>query len=551
MSKLTLYRLNGGNYYDAGIPNVLYPNEQLREVRLKEIKQARLFVIQSHPKIPDWIDYLTPIIQTPPDLTPTGTMGAVLLVKPHKRQPVLYAVTWGTGHFLIKPEMVQDNLGLLCALNMMCANDPDPAFWKAARLRALRTKRIGANTLIMESQYARLATLEAFPFNTDADQLRTVTGEPMDTDIWGKTVTGGVSLHIKSPKSPRLIIKICQDVEQIFLSDRYRYYFSWIDNIKAVGDIDLVAKLNKEITRRLKYGELEGLTLAPPALMDWSKIHTFEFHVDGIHERVEEPTLEGFRRLLKSKKILKKLNEHVLFREADLVALDEDGEKIASWYAGSCITGEFQYGQFNYIIDDGSYFAINKDFLEHLNTYIDSLKNFNKRLPHANPDLLEDRYIEMLAAKFPNALPLHKATVIRRGATSVEICDVALEDQKLIHVKRGKSSDALSHLFSQAVVSAELLYMDANFRKQVEHRLSGVFKVADGYDLGAYKWLYTSKYKPSGCEVVMAIMTGCKRKPLSALLPFFSKINLRMRCEDLRKMGYSYSIAQVTPYCRK
>jgi uncharacterized protein (TIGR04141 family) len=150
---------------------------------------------------------------------------------------------------------------------------------------------------------------------------------------------------------------------------------------------------------------------------------------------------------------------------------------------------------------------------------------------------------------------LDTRTVRRHQATAIEICDVATKARQLIHVKKGTSSSSLSHLFAQGVVSSELLHMDPDFRKKVAKLLADGFsptakakKRITGSGAGRagdFAWLHSNDFEPHTCEVVYAIMTDKSHTMRKDELPFFSKINLRMRCQELRRMGFKYSLALV------
>jgi uncharacterized protein (TIGR04141 family) len=167
-------------------------------------------------------------------------------------------------------------------------------------------------------------------------------------------------------------------------------------------------------------------------------------------------------------------------------------------------------------------------------------------LPNATKKISEGAYISRVNEHIQNTLILHTKEIRLPGTSQIEICDIAFPDGVLLHIKKGKNSSSLSHLFSQAVVSAELLLMNNEFKNQVRQKVEERIREMHRTDNDAYTWLYSDEFQPARCNIALGIMSGCEKKNLSALLPFFSKINLRMRCEDLRRMGYRYSIAQIT-----
>jgi uncharacterized protein (TIGR04141 family) len=157
----------------------------------------------------------------------------------------------------------------------------------------------------------------------------------------------------------------------------------------------------------------------------------------------------------------------------------------------------------------------------------------------------EGRYNRRVAQALNGAILLDRRTVLRPQATAIEICDIAVRTKHLIHVKKGTSSSSLSHLFAQGVVSAELLHMDEGFRERVADLLAEDFVGTGAGRMRDFAWLHAGDFQPAGCEVVYAIMTGARRLTKEEL-PFFSKVNLRMRCHELRRMRFKYSIALVS-----
>jgi len=542
---LTLYRLVGVDLSEGSISQVLSNEHPFKELQLRSDIPARLFLTISDPRIPEWINYLSGITTESIPVNASETAGAMLLVKPYSNKKILYAATWGTGHFLLGPHHVQFDLGIRCALNLISAERDNTKNWNPARLRSLRGKRIGPNTLITQSQYARHTTFESFPFSVDADQLRSVTGRPTDPTVWGESITGGVSLHVKRPTAPKDISSFCQQVERIFQGDRYKKYFSWVDNVSPVNDNNIIQDVRQKLLERLVSDDFDGIGVAPPNLVFWENV-TFQYQYGRTHVPVDDPTVESFRNFLHDQGIFDTLNLDLLQR-LKLNVFDGDGKELFSLSALVCLTGQIELRGETYIVDEGSIFVVQKSYLKILNQFVDGMPNFSKTLPTATSSMAEATYNERLANTLNGALLLDKQTVTGKGTTAIEICDVALKTQKLIHIKKGTSSAALSHLFSQATVSAELLHMDAEFRKRVRVKVSTVKKGSGAKHLRHFKWLHDVQFDSTRCEVVMAIMTGKAKRKTSELLPFFSKVNLRMRCDDLRRMGFHYSFAQITP----
>jgi uncharacterized protein (TIGR04141 family) len=87
--------------------------------------------------------------------------------------------------------------------------------------------------------------------------------------------------------------------------------------------------------------------------------------------------------------------------------------------------------------------------------------------------------------------------------------------------------------------------MDAAFRKEVKKKFSNKLMGTGAGLMKDFAWLHVKQFEPHVCEVVFAIMTERPREMSREELPFFSKVNLRMRCHELRRMGFKYSLALV------
>lgn len=120
------------------------------------------------------------------------------------------------------------------------------------------------------------------------------------------------------------------------------------------------------------------------------------------------------------------------------------------------------------------------------------------------------------------------------GVSKIELCDIYSNDKKLIHVKRYGGSSVLSHLFSQGLISTELILSDGNFRALVNKKLPKTHKLpAKG-----------TRPNASEFEVIYVIASGDKKTTVLDL-PLFSKINLRSCYNRLQLMGVSISLRIV------
>jgi uncharacterized protein (TIGR04141 family) len=117
------------------------------------------------------------------------------------------------------------------------------------------------------------------------------------------------------------------------------------------------------------------------------------------------------------------------------------------------------------------------------------------------------------------------------------LCDLLTRQHQLVHIKKRGSSSTLSHLFSQGLVSAELLSREEAFRAEARQAVTA----RDG-DFGEV--LPAGRPDRDTWEVSFVVITRSRRDtPLT--LPFFSLVNLRSAVVRLQDLGFKVSVRQV------
>ena len=100
------------------------------------------------------------------------------------------------------------------------------------------------------------------------------------------------------------------------------------------------------------------------------------------------------------------------------------------------------------------------------------------------------------------------------GHSKIELCDILTSDGKYIHIKKNSSSAMLSHLFNQALVSAQLVIEDNSFVEKANIKIN---EETDNKD-----FLINNNDKPT---VIMAIISQTDEE--RPRIPFFSKMALK------------------------
>jgi uncharacterized protein (TIGR04141 family) len=471
----------------------------------------------------------------------------IMRVKNHGKN-LHFALTFGSGRFLLRPEALRDKYGFRVALNVIY---PKGTRKKDAKpIRSVGSKTIAANVLRTQRQADQKTDFEAFQIDTQSDLLGGVTGTPFDTDNWGTRIDGSDALHFLNNIEFSELGGLCLEVEKE--SGKLPRNFSWVDNIRPVRNPATIVKLKNEALKRITTLKTEGLDLSPPELIDWAQLTKFSFSFSR-RSTFSEPSLQEYiERLYRGNNGLPLLSLSQLLRHR-LLAFDAAKNPLKKgtipdreWPIYKCLTGEIRLGEKTYILSDGDFFEVAKSYMAQLNSYIRSLDEL-KSLAPSRKGWSEDRYNKTAAVgSNGNALLLDKQTVkLDSRTTPIEICDILTIDKKLIHVKRKLNSSSLSHLFAQGLVSADLLLMNDEFRSKAHQRIKAVEKKRHAGNGFSSLFPPDDVIKPRDFMVVYGIIADWNGRALDKALPFFSKVNLRRYVQDLRRMGYQVSYQRI------
>ena len=369
--------------------------------------------------------------------------------------------------------------------------------------------------------------------------MSAATGTPADESKWGRRVVGGDPLHLNLELTFDGLGRLCKDVARAHKRTDFREHFEWIEDIQPVTDPHLIDRLEHVVNDALSSGAVEGLDLAPPDIVDWTRLDAFQYHCNK-REGLRHPDLRLVDYLAALARVGRRADGDVQYlRQRHVGAIDVDGQQLERWSLWRCLVGEVQLGSRTYVLDEGDFFAIRADYLRALNTYIDGLPVASVRLPSPPASMRERDYNEFAVANDPTLFLLDRRTVQVATTTPIEICDILTTTRQLVHVKRHLGARDLSHLFSQGVVAAELLQMSPEFRAAARA------KIAEHGGGPAFDFFDPSNLVSSDFEVVYAIIADWRGRKLSTALPFFSKINLRRATDDLRARGFRVSQSRV------
>lgn len=505
------------NQYDSAdeIINV-QASSQAIEIPISGYGISHLFIKQTSPHPPKWAALFQDFIDTN-KLSVPG-VGAALLIKVKQKNFVL---AFGqSGRFLLKDDVFEERFGLLCALNSV-----DPESFRCVDVQSLDA--IESHTRIQSGQDT---TSDQFGLDVEQDMLKAIVGTPMNHTL-GSRMTGSDSLSVSVKLDLSDLPVLLDAYRNNFEADLNAQIHQWVNNISMTKSTSVIDKLEIELNNRLAAGRLEGIWLAIPEIIEWTKVQGFTY-TRGRKAVHPDINLSGFLKSVKSGIPL----TLELMRERIVYCVDEDFNKVKHWSVFKCLYAELEIGADKYLLNDGKWFHVATDFVAKTN--IDFAK-----IPHSKLTLPkyqgggEGKYNQSIAASQPDKFALlddTKKVMHGGGHGQVEICDLLSIDRDLIHVKMYGKSAVLSHLFAQGFVSGQLIQIDPEFRKKVINQLESPF--AD---------LIKVDRKPNSDEftIVYAVISEAEGDQL--YLPFFSRVNLINTAKILKGFGYKVELLKI------
>jgi len=473
-----------------------------------------LYVESRSPKQPRWAaffhDYLPPTV-----FGQISSANALFTLKHENR---LFALTFGTGRFLLKPDCWEDRFGLRVALN--CIGDNT--------VKSIDKHTLDPLARHTREQASREATASEFGLDIEQDLLRAVTGTPNDPATYGKWITGMDNLHIAVPVTIGDLPELLRKIYDKFFDTSYRKTFPWVDQIAEIRDSNLRGVLNTLLVQRLRSRHKENTWMAVPDVIAWESVGGFRFPASA-GPRIEHHDIH-LDHFLDSLPDPSAIDENLLHSRV-VECIDQEGNPLHRWKAYRCLYSELDHDGDAYLLSGGNWYRVNRDFVKQVNSAVDQIPTYEEPLP-AYDDKSEGDYVKRIAKTAPKAIAAMDGKLIAYGggASKIEFCDLLTIKRDAVHVKRYGQAAALSHLFAQGLTSGELFQIDADFRRSLNAALPQAHRLADP----------AKRPRQGEYRVVFAIISD---RPGALVLPFFSRLNLKHAARRLE--GYGFRVAKA------
>lgn len=472
-------------------------------------------------RTPAWVSFIGDALEQHPSNIKGTTVSAVLFVRAAERR---FAITFGYGRNLLKPECYELGFGLKVALNTI----------DHKQIRSMDIRTYEEFAMSTRKQASRSADLAPFGLDVSRDMLRAVTGEPADRGF-AKRVTGADAVTVNLSTSARDLGKKCKQLVEKSQESMYQKNFAWIDNLKEVRDQSLLGRINDRLIEAIHKKQTERLHLAAPDPLDWQSVVCFRITGTGQKEYNDLDIDEYLGQLgngdvaaltiekLKSYRVSLRYSESEQFQD--------------KWSLFSCLVWETQINGILHVLLEGKWFQVETNFAQAVKQFVSNITALGA-LPAARPGEKEGDYNQrVLQQKADDYFCLDGVLFKPQdAATSIEFCDLLGRKKRFVHVKRKSRSSTLSHLFSQGTVGARVFLADGSVRNKVRAKLTSAWQRLLPDE--------STRPTPGDWEVVYAVIT--KNGTKADELPFFSQLNLMQHTKLLQELGFRVAFAAVS-----
>lgn len=496
------------------------------------IEGAQVFVGQIYSNPPGWRTFIAEGFGEMPELIFTGGAGAVIFIPVEQR---ITAICFGHVHMALNDDAFERQFGLKITLNTV----------PRGSLRTLDLATPDAVTFQKRVQASNDSDLQEFGVDMLRDLARVAGGTPSDT-AFARFVAGKDSLSITCDVDAKTLQSKCAEILEFHSQNTYQKEFAWVDNMRRVVEKDVLEQLDNKLFNaltELRNGNPSDLHMAPPEIVNYIEGAQLHYNGFGSHgTNFHSLSIEDYVSELERCRFDGDIAD---IKEKHRVKAKGEGEEEFSekWRVYDCFvfetlldTGENeQY----YILFAGNWYMVEKKFKARVDAFFDTIPKVN--IIGKTACLNEQELIEDIEANRADLLKLDKVKINPDGVqyANLEPCDFFSNKKQFIHLKDGHSSDPISHLWSQGVVSAEAFVSDKGFRKKLRAKVRSLGRGFERHLPKSTDRLVRDDYK---------VVYGVMRKPYAngdIDLPFFSKVSLQSAAERIGQFGIPIAVELI------
>ncbi|NWA66737.1 TIGR04141 family sporadically distributed protein [Pseudomonas reactans] len=477
-----------------------------------------LFYHQKNPSHPRWTQLFGRVEEIAQlDLCGSSLKALMVMVINNR----VFCFTFGHARHLIDSPSIERYFGLRTAMSLT-----DPLL-----IKSVEKSNIDRTPLRSKAQSSKHLSISEFDFKFDSEILKSLTGVVENDDNDEEYVSGSDSLALHSDVRLEQFPEIATRLINAYEDERCKEKYPWMDYIVPVRDAVLKSQLDDLLVDAVNAQGFDRVRAAAPVLLS-EDISGFGYVRHSARSR-NGPAISfdlDLRQALLIKQILGAATLPLLHSEK-IYLYGGDEQQRGCWPLYGCIEAEIEFEEKVYLLSEGDWYQIDRDYTDQVNRCFEAATPSELQFPPYGTDH-EGPYLRRIADGESFHLLDQKLVRLNGASSPFEFCDLLTPEHHIIHVKKYSSSSVLSHLFSQAYVSAEALINSPDVLTQVNAHLA---------QDGEFRFVFDPSSQPRN-KIVFAIM-----QPNEVLhVPFFSKVNFRQFSQRLTAMGYQVEVSRIS-----
>jgi len=491
----------------------------VKDVKTKEdFSSGVLYYKKSFSKEPTWTaNFFNKNIEALKNSTASGLYMTKI---EYNDTPIHFGISFGHGWQMFKDGVIVEQFGIKTALSII-----------KDEIKKIEKKNFKNGLKDVSEQLGKVGSVADFGFDVEQDIMRAVVGEPENQDLYGKNVVGKDAISISIKKNVDGINDILLELYKAYVSNKYKERFDWFDNFSSVNDKNLATDLDNEITEKINDDSKTNVIywLSIPEVIEWEHTKCFKYSTRNNNMEYQDILFDDFKNsLTHDEKSTITIN---LLKSKKVKQIDTNDQLVKEWSIYKCLYAEIDFNDEKYLLVSNKYYKVDTTYKNKIESECSFDTSFT--LPNWDKADHENIYNGKVATN-DNTYQCFDGGVSQTsliGKGKIEFADLVKSDKHLVHVKKYGASAVLSHLFSQGLVSADLLLTDKSFRKEVIKIL-----------ITSHKSVVTeADPNPSEYTIVYAIGTSKDDQKL----PFFSVINYRNIKKHLNLYHYNVLLVKI------
>lgn len=428
---------------------------------------------------PEWVDRLSPLFHFPEELF-NSSCSVLFFVKTENR---VIAYTMGHSNHVINKTKIEHDFGIRVVLNEI----------DQTKVRGIDTKVMTMNPHQKMDVSSSYGLLRDFDFDNRQEFINSISGITANNALNANILFGNNSLRLSSEMDITKIVQFSKKLIESYNKTDYRVKFDFYDKLKIIKDQDIYDEFYRQLIDSFQVFDSERIMLLYPNILNTNPLYSYRIFFGRYNKFVEDINSDILLEFCREKNI-SILNDLDLESIA-IKLLDENNETIEEHSLWDYLVYEFDYCGKKYLYSSLMLFEIDANYFDEIINDIDSYENsslidssivippinYTRTLNQKNKPTIQIEDEEDYNSRFARinsekCICLDKNNYRNfpgRRHDQVESCDVLTKDKEFICVKTYKKSSAvLSHLFMQAVVSADLLVNLRDYREKINYEVS-------------------------------------------------------------------------------